>query len=178
MTYKFEKATMGQADEIWQILSDAVMRRKADGSRQWQDGYPNPAVVKSDIEKGYGYVVADEGTVVAYCALIINDEPAYAAIEGQWLSNADFVVLHRVAVAKDQLGRGITRHILKFIEVFAMERGIFSIKADTNFDNAAMLALFEKTGYTYCGEVYFRGSPRKAFEKLLTEGSQPAPPYA
>jgi hypothetical protein len=30
-----------------------------------------------------------------------------------------------------------------------------------------MISIFEKAGYTYCGEVYFRGSPRKAFEKVL-----------
>ncbi|WP_409450858.1 hypothetical protein [Epilithonimonas sp.] len=40
-------------------------------------------------------------------------------------------------------------------------------KVDTNFDNAAMLQILKKLGYTYCGEVYLAGSERKAFEKLL-----------
>lgn len=30
-----------------------------------------------------------------------------------------------------------------------------------------MLKIIEKLGYKYCGEVYFRGVARKAFEKLL-----------
>jgi hypothetical protein len=38
---------------------------------------------------------------------------------------------------------------------------------DTNFDNAAMLHILKKLGYTYCGEVYLAGGERKAFEKLL-----------
>jgi hypothetical protein len=38
---------------------------------------------------------------------------------------------------------------------------------DTNFDNLPMLNIFEKLGYTYCGEVYFRGSARRAYEKVL-----------
>ncbi|MFJ1442200.1 hypothetical protein ACILFQ_09880 [Capnocytophaga canimorsus] len=42
-----------------------------------------------------------------------------------------------------------------------------SIKIDTNFDNYAMLKVLEKAKYTYCGTVYFRGTPRMAFEKLL-----------
>lgn len=50
-----------------------------------------------------------------------------------------------------------------------MENNIYSIKADSNFDNPAMINLFEKTGYKYCDEVYFRGSPKKAFEKVLQE---------
>ena len=60
-----------------------------------------------------------------------------------------------------------TKKIFKYIEDFAIKNKIYSIKADTNFDNLAMISIFEKIGYTFCGEVYFRGSPRKAFEKTL-----------
>lgn len=158
---------MDQAKAIWQILSDAIARRKADGSNQWQDGYPNLSVVKSDIENGYGFVITEDQTLVGYCAIMINDEPAYAEIEGKWLTDGDFIVYHRVAVSEQYLGKGIARVMLGFIDEFALSKRIFSVRADTNFDNAAMLALFEKTGYKYCGEVYFRGSARKAFEKVL-----------
>lgn len=40
-------------------------------------------------------------------------------------------------------------------------------KVDTNFDNAAILHLLKKLGYTYFGEVYLAGGERKAFEKLI-----------
>jgi hypothetical protein len=33
------------------ILQQAIARRKADGSNQWQDGYPNPEVILNDITK-------------------------------------------------------------------------------------------------------------------------------
>ncbi len=168
MNYKFEKAKKDQAADIWQILNDAIVRRKNDGSNQWQDGYPNPSVVESDIEHGYGYVITDNEVIVAYCVIVINDEPAYKDIEGQWLTQGDFVVFHRVAVSSMYVGKGIARVLLGFIDQFALDNKIFSVRADTNFDNTAMLALFEKTGYKYCGEVYFRGSPRKAFEKTLS----------
>ena len=58
---------------------------------------------------------------------------------------------------------------MEYIEDFALKNNIFSVKADTNYDNSAMLTIFEKTGYTFCGEVYFRGSPRKAYQKVLTK---------
>jgi RimJ/RimL family protein N-acetyltransferase len=50
---------------------------------------------------------------------------------------------------------------LSFVEDFALENNIYSIKADTNFDNIAMIKIFEKMGYTLCGLVYLRESPRK-----------------
>lgn len=167
MEYTFQRATEDKQEQIWQILNAAILRRKEDGSAQWQDGYPNPTVIANDIEKGNGYVLLDEETVIGYCAVLINDEPAYADIKGQWLTNGDFVVFHRVAIAEQYLGRGLSKLMLKFIEEFAKEREIQSIKVDTNFDNPAMMAVFEKAGYHYCGEVSFRGSPRRAYEKVI-----------
>ena len=167
--HHFKKAEISEASLIWEILQQAILRRKEDGSNQWQDGYPNPEVVQKDIEKGIGYVLTEGETIIGYCALIINDEPAYATIEGKWLTNDDFIVIHRIAISEMYLGKGLTKIILRNIEDFALNNNVFSIKADTNFDNFAMLKIFEKSGYTFCGEVYFRGSPRKAFEKVLTK---------
>src|SRR5690606_24348510 len=152
---------------IWDILQQAVLRRKLEGSQQWQDGYPNPEVIKKDIERGAGYVLTDGDTIIGYSAVIFNHEPAYAAIKGKWLTNGDFIAVHRIAVAYTFLGRGLSETIFKFIEEISLKHGVYSIKADTNFDNAAMLRIFEKSGYTYCGEVHFRGSARMAFEKVL-----------
>ena len=154
MTQKIQLkvATPADASVIWAILSAAIQRRKTEGSNQWQDGYPNEQVIANDIAKGYGYVLVEDDEIVGYCALLINDEPEYAHIKGKWLTSGDFVVFHRVAIAPNHLGR---------------DNGIHSLRADTNFDNTPMLHLFEKLGYQYCGEVTFRGSSRKAFEKIL-----------
>ncbi|WP_262247738.1 GNAT family N-acetyltransferase [Parapedobacter soli] len=163
----FRKARPDDLAQIWTIIQQAIALRKADGSDQWQDGYPNPEVLRNDIDKESGFVLADGGTIAGYCAVMINDEPAYANIEGKWLSDGDFVVFHRIAVSKDHLRKGLAKKMMEHIEAFAVSNNIYSIKADTNYDNAAMLRIFESMGYVYCGEVYLRGNPRKAFEKLL-----------
>jgi len=167
MTIKFRKASSEDLPIIWSILEDAIARRKADGSNQWQDGYPNENSVLSDIEKDAGFVLTGDEKVIGYCAVLINDEPEYAKIQGKWKTNGDFVVYHRVAIAKDYIGKGLAKEMLKHIETFALEDNIHSIKADTNFDNGAMLHLFESMGYEYCGEVFFRESARKAYEKVV-----------
>jgi GNAT superfamily N-acetyltransferase len=167
MNYQFRKATESEIPRIWEILQQAIARRKADGSNQWQDGYPNPDVIKRDIEREIGYVLTDDEHIIGYSAVLKNDEPAYSELEGNWLTNGEFVVVHRVAVADSHLGKGFAKKILTFVEEFAIQNEIFSIKIDTNFDNIPMLKIVEKLGYVYCGEVYFRGSARKAFEKVL-----------
>lgn len=161
------KAQISEAEIIWQILQQAIERRRKDGSNQWQDGYPNLEVVKTDISLGKGYVLEIDNAIAAYAALVFNDEPAYKEIIGDWLTNDDFLVIHRVAVSDDFLGKGIAVLLFQKLEEFAKENQVFSIKVDTNFDNLAMLHILEKLDYQYCGEVYFRGSARKAFEKVL-----------
>lgn len=168
MNYNFRKASLDEQTAIWDILAQAIQRRKEDGSNQWQDGYPNPDVVKGDIEKGHGYVLTEGDEILGYVAILINDEPAYAAIDGKWLTDGDFVVYHRVAISEKHLGKGLSKTMLSFIDAFALQQGITSVRADTNFDNPKMMGAFEKSGYVYCGEVFFRGSPRKAYEKVLT----------
>ncbi len=165
---EFRKSNSSDIPQIWEIIEGAIERRKIDGSNQWQDGYPNPEVLQNDIEKSAGFVLAMDDDIVGYCAILINDEPEYDKIEGAWLTNNDFVVFHRLAVAEKYIGKGLAKRIFGCIEEFALENNIRSVKADTNFDNDAMLGLFETLGYTYCGEVYFRDSPRKAYEKVLT----------
>lgn len=167
MNLSFKQAALSDANRIWEILLQAIERRRKDGSNQWQDGYPNPEVIKKDIEKGIGYILKEDEITIAYTAILMNDEPVYADIQGKWITDSDFVVFHRVAIADSHLGKGLVQKMFEYIEEFARKNKIYSIKADTNFDNTAMLHIFKKSGYNYCGEVFFRGSARKAFEKVL-----------
>ena len=164
----FRKALTSDLSQIWVILQKAIQRRKEEGSNQWQDGYPNPEVIQSDVNNGHGFVLSDGDVIIGYTALLINDEPEYKKIEGKWITNEDFVVFHRVAISENQLGKGYAKKMMLSIEEFALAKNIYSIKADTNHDNEPMKSLFEKLGYIYCGQVYFRGSPRNAFEKVIT----------
>lgn len=138
-----------------------------DGSNQWQDGYPNPQTIQEDIDQGFAHVLLLDGEIVGYCAVMINGEPAYDSIKGSWLSTGDYVVFHRVAISDGYIGKGLSYKMLEFIEAFARNQAIQSVRADTNYDNMAMLKIFARMGYVYCGEVLMRGSPRRAYEKLL-----------
>ena len=167
--YQFRFAKSTDISQIWDLLQMAILRRKQDGSNQWQDGYPNIEVIKDDIQKKYGYVLTLKEEIVGYCALLINDEPEYLNIEGKWLTNNDFIVFHRLAISEKFLNKGLAKKMVSFIEQFAISKNIFSVKADTNHDNTPMLKLFKTLKYSFCGTVYIRKSPRRAFEKLLVK---------
>jgi len=161
------KAILSEIPAIWKILQQAIARRKQDGSQQWQDGYPNEQSIRNDLASGSAYVLIDNDQIIAYAAIIFDIEPAYTDIEGKWLTNDQYVVVHRVATSNEVLGKGIATQLFKLIEDIALDSKVYSIKVDTNFDNIPMLKILAKLDYVYCGEVFFRGSARKAFEKVL-----------
>ena len=169
LNYEFRAAKINDSKIIWELLEMAIIRRRIDGSNQWQDGYPNRKVIKNDIQKNYGYVLTFKEDIVGYCALLINDEPEYLNINGNWLTNNDFIVFHRLAISEKFLNRGLAKKMVSFIEKFAISKNIFSVKADTNHDNNPMLKLFKSLNYSLCGKGYIIESPRIAFEKVLNK---------
>lgn len=168
-TINFRQATLSDLDDIWQIILFAKESRRLNGSNQWQDGYPKKETILDDIEKECGFVVLSSNKIVGYWAIIFDKEPAYEALKKGWLSDLPYVVVHRMAVAQEAKGKKIGEKMLQITEEKAIQKKVFSLRVDTNFDNQPMLHILKKLGYTYCGEVFFRGSPRKAFEKLLQE---------
>ncbi len=165
------KAIDAELPVIWNILQQAIQQRKEDGSEQWQNGYPNEQTVYDDISNGYAYVLVDNDLIVAYAAIIFGIEPAYNHIKGKWITDGNYVVVHRVATSNIVKGKGIATHLFKLIEDVCIEQKIYSIKVDTNFDNVPMMKILDKLNYRYCGEIFFSGASRRAYEKVLHQTS-------
>ncbi len=163
----FRKAITTDIERTWQIILQAKERMRLRGSRQWQDGYPFLENITSDIEKGYGYVLCQDNSVIAYAAVIFGDEPAYGSITGNWLSDQSYVVVHRLAVADEMTQRGIASLFMEKVEELSRQNNIFSFRVDTNFDNQYMQKILVKLGFSYCGDIIYEGDSRMAYEKLL-----------
>jgi len=162
------KANFSEAPIIWNILQQAIEQRKQDGSEQWQHGYPNEQTVHEDLAKGYAYLLTENEVIVAYAAIVFGEEPAYTDIKGKWLTDGDYAIVHRVAVSNAAKGKGVATLLFKMIEDLCLQHNVYSIRVDTNFDNIPMLKIMDKLNYTLCGEIFFIGAMRKAYEKVLT----------
>lgn len=163
----FRTAHESDLSTIWEIITFAKEVRRREGSSQWQDGYPDIDTIRLDIVDRKGYLLLFNDEVCGYMAVVLDGEPVYDDIEGCWLSNRPYTTVHRMAVSSQAKGKGLGYTMLLKAEEISLANSIYSIRVDTNYDNTAMLHIFEKLGYVYCGEVYYRGNPRKAFEKLL-----------
>ena len=117
-----------------------------------------------DILNGNSYLVIDvanPSSPLATFAAIASPEPTYTVIEeGQWLNDASYYVIHRVASAPNT--HGIMRAIINF--VFTLTN---NIRIDTHADNILMRSALEQLGFTYCGIIYLEnGDTRVAYQKI------------
>jgi RimJ/RimL family protein N-acetyltransferase len=155
--------------QIMQIINQAQESFKLAGINQWQNNYPNETSIQKDIELGESYVVLINANIIGTFALSFRIESTYDTIyDGKWLSNEEYAVIHRIAIANDYKGKGVSTLVFREVEKWCLEKNIHSIKIDTHHDNQSMRKLLEKNGFSYCGIIYLLdGNMRLAYEKVL-----------
>lgn len=170
MNLIFRKAVPDDMERIWRIISDAKSFMAANGRNQWDESYPLPENIEKDISDGTAYVAECNG-LAAYASIVFDGEPSYDRIVGRWSDSLPYVVIHRLAVSSCFKGQGIAKRFMRYAEELAIARNVFRFRADTNFDNKEMLAIFEKSGFRYCGKIYYsdcgRNAERLAYEKII-----------
>lgn len=165
----FRKTTEKDIDDVMKIIDEAKDYFKREGIDQWQNGYPNSDTIYADIQNNNSYVLEIENNIIATAMVSFEKDKTYNKIyEGEWLSNKDYAVIHRIAVSKNSKGKGIAASIINRVEELCKEKDINSIKIDTHKDNISMQRLLEKTGFKYCGIIFLEdNSKRIAFEKVI-----------
>lgn len=168
MTYQLRKATKIDLGRCWEIISQATLQMLKEKKHQWDETYPTIEHILTDIDSENAYVLCDsDNQIVVYGAVVFSGEPSYKIITGKWLSEQEYVVVHRLAVAKEMRGLGLATFFLEKVEEVSIEKGIHSFKIDTNYDNYSMQQLLKKCGFTYCGDIIYLHGARLAYEKLL-----------
>ncbi len=156
-------------DRIMQIIADARESIGRLGIDQWQYGYPTRDIVKEDILLERSFVVVENDEICATFALMLHGEPTYKKIYcGAWISDGEYLALHRIAIDSNHRRRGIAEKIIAFLSEFGVENGYSSVRVDTHEGNIPMRKMLEKNGFEYCGAIHLLdGQPRVAYEKLI-----------
>ena len=163
---EFRKSVQSDIENIISIIKEAKQYFKENNIDQWQDNYPNEETILSDMDNETSYVLVKDNDIVATASISFEEEPTYNHIEGNWLTNDNYIVIHRVAVTNKLKGMGLSSIILKKAEHIALANNVHSIKIDTHNDNKAMQKVLLKNNFTYCGIIYLDdNSERLAFEK-------------
>ena len=166
----------------------AIMRADGNPTQWAAPGFPPDALILRDIDRDGGYVIeisprdpsglgrndndpvipsapsvipseAKESRIVAYFALLPSPEPTYDYIDGAWLTDEPYGVIHRMASYPEVHGI--------FFAVIDYAASRYShLRIDTHRDNRIMQHLIEKHGFTYCGIIWLEdGTERLAYER-------------
>lgn len=162
------RTTVEDIASVMEIIADAQQRLRDSGVDQWQDGYPTAEIIAEDIASGHSFVYVEEGRIVATAVISFDGEITYDTIDGQWLNDNPFVVVHRLAVRKGFERQGVARKMLDFAHQTALIRGVTDSRVDTHSDNKAMQQLLYSLDYQLCGEItLLSAAKRLAYQKLL-----------
>jgi len=161
-------ATLDDIEPIMLLVREIVPVMRASGNFQWDDVYPNAEVFTNDVSLQQLWVADVEGEIGGFTAITTDQEAEYANVG--WDINEPAIVTHRLAVSIHHRRQGIAEALLKQAEIVARERGINTLRIDTNSNNKATRLLFPKLGYEYAGEIGLKFRPNLRFycyEKVL-----------
>ena len=170
---KIRKTTPNDLEAVMEIYTYARTYMAENGNpNQWQTTHPPKEVIQADINAGLSYVCTSnigctsnmgcvcENEILAVFYFNIEEEPTYSKIDGQWLSDAPYGVVHRIA--RGPKGKGAGAYALNWCTSQHP-----NIRIDTHKDNAPMLKLLENLGYTYCGVIWLEnGDERLAYQRV------------
>lgn len=169
---EIRRTEMSDLEALMPIFDEARATIASLGIDQWQNGYPNRAVILADIERSQSYCIVVDGEICGTFALIRDGEPTYNEIfDGKWLTGdgrEHYFAIHRVAISVKCRGKGISTAIISYCAEEAKKANKISLRIDTHRGNVVMRKMLEKHGFSHCGTIYLEsGDERVAYEKMI-----------
>ncbi len=161
---QIRKAVNEDIKRVVEIFDSARKYMRKNGNNiQWIGEYPSETDVISDIELQRGYVVENDGEVLAYFCYFVGDDPTYHVVyDGEWLNDTPYGVVHRLAVGDQAKGVGT------FAVNWCFEQ-CGNLKLDTHRINTPMINMLTKAGFSKCGIIHCNDEndpERIAFQKV------------
>lgn len=158
---KIIKAKLDDLSIIYSNLEKAISFMRSYGNyEQWNDEDDIKEGIINDIKLSRYYVIKNDfNEIIGSFMFTLDEEPTYKQIDGKWLNNEQYGVIHRIMSSKNE--KGILSYALDYC--FNI---VDNIRIDTHIDNKPMRHLLEKYGFTYCGVITLKNKQkRNAYQK-------------
>jgi ribosomal protein S18 acetylase RimI-like enzyme len=165
---EIRQASPGELDALMALVRDCIAGMRRRGIDQWDDVYPDRAIIERDLDEGAAFVATLREGPVGMAVLNQRQDPEYADVD--WLYGGRPAVIHRLMVSPKQEGRGIARALMAYLEARARALGFDCVRLDTFMGNPKAIRFYERSGYRRAGQVRFRKGEFQCFEKRLLGG--------
>ena len=157
-------ANRDELDIIMPLYEKARAFMRENGNpTQWGTTEPTRETVENDILLGRCHLVTEQEEIagVFYFEHGKDVEPCYASIDGAWLNDAPYGVMHRV------ISTGKFPGVVEFASNWCLER-CSNLRIDTHANNRPMQSALRRCGFHYCGIVIVEdGTERLAYQKIV-----------
>lgn len=164
---EFVKARLRDFESIMLLLNRAKDKLIAEHIYQWDERYPKPEMIMSDIRNGYTYLVLIENKMIGfYTSNSICEDDVHEDIN--WLYSGDkWIILHRLCIDPHHQDNGLGQSIVLKYEEVAQKHGFFSSRIDVFATNEKAIHIYEKLGYVRVGNAMCERGPFFIYEKML-----------
>lgn len=145
------------------LVARVIAGMRQQGIEQWDEVYPSPSQLTTDIASRQAFGAFDEVRLVGY--VVLNEDQSAEYSQVPWAGGGPVLVIHRLCVDPQASGQGVGRSLLAFAEGRAASQGYLSIRLDAFTQNPRALALYERHGYEFRGLVRFRKGEFRCYEK-------------
>lgn len=154
------KATASDVAGILALYAAArAFMRESGNPTQWPDSYPGLEDVQDDIAHESLFVHERAGEIDAVFFFAAGPDPTYAQIDGAWLNDEPYAVVHRIAAER---GSGAGRRCLAWASEHTR-----NLRIDTHEDNGPMRHVLRELGFSECGIIICdNGTPRVAYHRV------------
>ena len=157
--FEIVKASQADLERILEIYERARQFMRENGNpNQWKNVHPPKDSLIENIEQQKLYVLKEDGIIHGVFFFDKGPDPTYDYIEGKWLNDKEYCVIHRIASSGETVGvlKRCVEYCLQFTD---------NIKIDTHADNNIMQKALEKLGFIHCGIIYVPDyGPMKAYQ--------------
>lgn len=166
MKLEYRLGIMADLQEICSIVKSAIVHMNQQNIFQWDNIYPDEAILQQDIEKQQLFVGIIGNQIAVF--YVLNQECDEEYKNGKWkYEHASYYVIHRLCVNPVFQNQGIGMRTMEHIEREAASLGIQSLRLDAFTENPYALKLYDKLHYNTVGFAHWRKGKFCLMEKCL-----------
>ena len=144
---KIRLAAAEDIPKMREVFDIARAFQLENGIIQWAEGYPSEELILEDIALDAAYLAFNkENELIGVLSVFTEPDPTYFEIDGEWLNDASYTTVHRIASNGKE--KSVGQNLLKWVQ----ER-YSNIRIDTHKDNQPMKHVLNKLDFQYTGVI-------------------------
>ena len=155
------RAQQEDAVTVAGLLDEATVWVNDLGFSQWPLPFPRDQLAAA-IGRGEVYVVESEDGEAVATVSMLPDDPLYWGDQPP-----DAYYVHKLAVRRDQAGRGIGAAVVEWANAEAAEAGREFLRLDCLGDNPGIRDYYEDLGFEHRGDVVLDGRTTSLYERSV-----------